>query len=386
MTYEVRANLSELLESENQIHLTVYLENRGNTEDLRQQIRASLSEAAGPLAWALNPEELKQFFHPIEALLDNATVLREFRGNIGLFRTRTSFRVLSIPVELKRSTHVASSFHVKPLLKWMQWDSEFLLLGLDASAIHLFHVTQHACRKLDSIHFPKKLAALQSKVAARRVSGPQEPGALSGSNFGWIKDWISDSASRRGLRLFVVGSAPIVDWFMRTQNYDRAVKASALPFFSESKVSEIIAKLRLLLRAETRKTLERALLTFHVANELHRVEKNIHKIAKAAVRGTVKKLIVAENREIFGRFDRKTGTVAIHPFDLDHEDDDLLDDLAQRVLMSGGEVYLAKDEEIPRGRPILAIIEGEKHQDSAQLGQAMESSKLNSRLSQRSLM
>lgn len=86
-------------------------------------------------------------------------------------------------------------------------------------------------------------------------------------------------------------------------------------------------------------------------------KKNIFQIAKAAVQGRIKKLIIADGINIFGKVDKKTGGLAIHPVDLDHEDDDILDDLAQTVLASGGEVVIAPREEIPKGRPILAIIE-----------------------------
>ena len=41
------------------------------------------------------------------------------------------------------------------------------------------------------------------------------------------------------------------------------------------------------------------------------------------------------------------------------QDDDILDDLAQTVLASGGEVVVASKDELPKGRIILAIL---KHQ------------------------
>ncbi len=85
--------------------------------------------------------------------------------------------------------------------------------------------------------------------------------------------------------------------------------------------------------------------------------KNIFQIARAVVRGQVRKLVIMEDISIFGKIDRKSGGLAIHPFDQDHEDDDILDDLAQMVLSQGGEVIVAPRDQIPKGRPILAILE-----------------------------
>ena len=59
---------------------------------------------------------------------------------------------------------------------------------------------------------------------------------------------------------------------------------------------------------------------------------------------------------IFGKINKDTGGLAIHPFHLDHEDDDILDDLAQAVIKYGGEVVVAPTDQIPSGRPILALL------------------------------
>ncbi len=66
---------------------------------------------------------------------------------------------------------------------------------------------------------------------------------------------------------------------------------------------------------------------------------------------------MTDEMSIFGTIDKKTGGLALHSFDLDHEDDCILDDLAQMVLSQGGEVVIAKRDEIPKGRPILAILD-----------------------------
>ncbi len=99
------------------------------------------------------------------------------------------------------------------------------------------------------------------------------------------------------------------------------------------------------------------MVEFYHAEDLNMANKNIYQIAKATMEGKVKKLIIADGICIFGKVDRKTGSLQIHPAHLDHEDDDILDDLAQEVLSKGGEVVVAARDEIPKGRPILAILD-----------------------------
>jgi hypothetical protein len=183
---------------------------------------------------------------------------------------------------------------------------------------------------------------------------------LCKQTFSWMSDWIEESASRGNLKLFVAGESYLTDQINRGASHNLVVRRPIAPFFSEDQAQDIVQKVRLYLLKEARTRLEQALITFRIADEMNLTQKSIREIARAVVQGRVRKLMIAENREVFGRLNPKTGKLALHPFDMDHEDDDLLDDLAQRVLISGGEVYVAKKEEIPGGKPILAILEEEQ--------------------------
>ena len=67
--------------------------------------------------------------------------------------------------------------------------------------------------------------------------------------------------------------------------------------------------------------------------------------------------MIADDIQLFGKLNGKSGKIKLHEKDLDHEDDDILDDIAQTVLAHGGKVTLAAKNEIPRKYPIMAIID-----------------------------
>lgn len=360
MTLGKNESLTTILESEDQIHLTMYLENRGDLADLKTQVADCMAEAEESLKQVLQPEELEEYLQPVASLLEDASLISKLRGNIGLFRTHTSFRMLSIPVDVKQSTYVASSFHVKPLLRWMQSDCEFLLLELEEDSLHLYLGSQQRLRKIDTILYPKRLAALFAKRRTLTLSERRELKQEANKTFSWVIRWIEEEAPRPGLKLFIAGEKMVWDGFIKAYKHKQTSISPVMNLFLEGKVHEVVFQIRSALLEHTRKSLEQALFTFAIADQMNRTEGNLREIAKAVVSGKVKKLVIAHNREIFGKLDPKTGKLAIHPFDLDHEDDDLLDDLAQKVLMAGGEVYLAKKEEIPSGRLILAILENDE--------------------------
>lgn len=108
---------------------------------------------------------------------------------------------------------------------------------------------------------------------------------------------------------------------------------------------------------------------FSIAEDQSRIAKNIFQISKAVARGEVRKLMVAADAKVFGKIDPKTGGLAINPYHLDHEDYDILDDLAQAVIAQGGEVVVAAEDEMPRARIAMAIL---KRENLSRMDEEME--------------
>ena len=334
-----QSKLKPILESRNGIHLTAYLVNRGNLSDLKSQLRIAINQSCEWLSNVMSTEERNKFLEPIQSLLRDPKIFTQIKGNIGIFRNQESFRILNIPIEIEQSCQVATSFHVKPLLRWLQGDQEFLFLGIEKESAHLYLGCQNSFKLLDSI---------------------QWKGSVKAQTFIWINEWISEFTKIFQPRLFLSGSPELSEKFISSLNYKSIVKTSVQNSFDPRNAFDTCQMIRRILKDESKRSLERALLEFRFAEAGHRAKKNIFQIAKAVVQGKVRKLIVTDELSIFGKIDPQSGGLAIHPFDLDHEDDCILDDLAQMVLSQGGEVVIAKRNEIPKGRPILAILDDEE--------------------------
>jgi hypothetical protein len=352
-----QTTLKPLLESENGVHLTAYLVNRGDLIDLKSQLKTVINETYEWLNTAMPMEERKRFLEPLDALLIDARIFKQMKGNIGLFRTLDSFRVLNIPIDVEYSCQVATSFHVKPLLRWLQVDREFLLLGMEKDSAHLYLGSQDSFKLVDSILFPEFFKEQHSLNDYLSLKESKRKRLKEDETFAWFNEWIKDLTKTTKPKLFVAGEKLKVDALNRNLQYINTAKAPISNSFGEHNVGDICANIRKLLKEESKKALEKSLLEFKFAEEGNRTRKNIFQIAKAVVQGKVRKLIVTDEMNIFGTIDKKTGGLALHPFDLDHEDDCILDDLAQMVLSQGGEVVIAKQDEIPKGRPILAILD-----------------------------
>lgn len=338
-----RMHLKALIESTEGVHLTAYLVNRGDAEDLKAQLRKALSQADEWLEPAMASDARGRFLEPLEALLQDSKVLRQMKGNIGLFRNQHIFRVLNIPIEIEETCQVATSFHVKPLLRWIQTDEEFLLVGFEKNSALLYLGTQASLKLLESVQIYEPHAG--------RVAGDPHDGLA------WLAERIDQLTTRTQPKLFIAGEKSRVQSFVSSLSYKNLVRTAVADVFSRDDVGAVCAVARERLRLEAQKKISRALAEFQFADEGNRVRKNLFQIARAVVQGRVRKLIIAADESIFGKIDKTSGGLALHPIDLDHEDDDILDDLAQMVLNQGGEVVIASRDEIPMGRSILAILD-----------------------------
>jgi hypothetical protein len=354
-----KTTLKPLLESTDGLHLTAYLVNRGDLIDLKAQLRHTIAQAYACLSPVMSTEDRTKFLEPLYALVADTRILKQMKGNIGIFRNQDSFRVLNIPIEVEKNCQVATSFHVKPLLRWLQHDEEFLFLGLERDSAHLYLGSQHSVKLIDSILFPESSSKTSSSEDYLSLKEARELRSHQNEIFSWLNDWISNLTKNSKPKLFLAGEKSLVAATNRNLKYKNTIKTPVSNTFNAQNVSDACASIRKVLKEDSKKSFEMALREFRFAEDSRRTQKNIFQISRAVVRGQVRKLAVTDDLCIFGKIDKKSGGLAIHPIDLDHEDDDILDDLAQMVLSQGGEVIVASRNEIPNGRPILAILDDE---------------------------
>lgn len=349
--------LKPLIESKDEQHLTAYLTNDQNIFHLRRQLRETLEAAYEYLAPVMNQDAMVSFVEPIHNAIEDTKLLKTLKGNVGLFRNENSFRILGLPVPVEKTCVIATSFHVKPLLRWIQVDREFLFLGISEGSASLYYGNQNSFNLLDTIIFPTKLQNstdpdTYDDLKKRRLNGLKYSQTIE-----WLNEWLFSLTKDLKPPLFVAGQKKLTSVFLKSCCYQNTRNQPIWPYFNQERASEICSEIRSSLMKDAKKDLEQCLMEFYQAEDLNLANKNIFQIAKAAIKGKVRKLIIADGIKIFGKIDKKSGELFVHPAHLNHEDDDILDDLAQEVLIQGGEVVVASREEIPKGRPILAILE-----------------------------
>jgi hypothetical protein len=141
--------------------------------------------------------------------------------------------------------------------------------------------------------------------------------------------------------------------------------------FDRDNLNKTCMDIRSIFAQRSKWHLQKSLIEFSVAEDESRILKNIFQISKAVARGEVRKLMIASETNVFGKIDHKSGGLEINPYHLDHEDDDILDDLAQAVIAQGREVVVANDDEMPKLRIAMAILKSGRDQNDSALRRAL---------------
>ena len=335
MITEKWRTIEPILKSNKGIHLTAYLTNTGHYSDFTNQLTEVIKQANEYLSIGLEPDQIKEFLDPIDYLNSDVSIFNNIKHNIAIFRTQEYFRVLSIPISVDNQCHVASSFHIKPLLRWLQDDQDYLFLGIAKDTAHLYFGNQNIFKHIRTLPFSE---SMHKDFCCN------------------LNNLINQTTHFSKPKLFLSGRTQIIKKIKKDLKYDNVIYDPVFNIFKIEKLHIYKQMLRLITKEDSLKKLEQSLQEFRFAETENQTTKNIYHIAQAVTHGKVKKLLVTDEINIFGKIDSKSGQVLIHPFDLDHEDDCILDDLAQLVINQGGEVIIAKMNEIPNRRPILALL------------------------------
>ena len=211
-------------------------------------------------------------------------------------------------------------------------------MGVHPEAVHFYKGTSNDLTKIDSITTPK---------------GDK---AEFDFTMKWLSNWIHYLTKKTQTFVFVVGDKKACRSLERSLRPKGSLPTFIKTEFNEQKLNTKLKRIRSLVRLTAQTKINSTLKEFEIHLKLNTAKSNIFAIAKAAVKGRIRKLLVAEDYLIFGRIDKQNGGLALHPKEMDHEDDCLLDDIAQTVLKNGGEVAVVKRLDMPKQRPILALL------------------------------
>jgi len=296
-----------------------------------------------------------------------------------------TFEVFDLQRPVKELLVVADSFHVKPLLRVLQSADRYQILCLSQHGAKLYEGNRDVLDPVELTNVPSTITeALGEELTEQHLSvGAYGAGAPRAARGGVAGSGAAPSVHAHGDKADEVD----IDRDRFFRSIDRGIlehhsRPSGLPLimaalteyhvpFREVSHNPFLADDGIRsnpealspdqLRTEAWRMVEplylqrlaRLVESYQIARSRQLGSDDLAEVARAVAAGRVGTLLVEANREAPGRFDVATGRV--EPSDLDHpEIDDALDDLAEAVLRTKGEVVVVPRERMPSATGMAA--------------------------------
>jgi hypothetical protein len=307
--------------------------------------------------------DLEHKHHFWQHTLDGLAILAN-PGSLYLFKLQRPVKELVV---------VADSFHIKPLLRYVQSADRFHILALTRHTAKMYEGDRYHVDPVEHQEFPATITdALGEELTEKQIVASGAGGGLHGIRHGHGSR--SEEQEKDDYRFFRVIDRAVLEQFSKPSGLPLILAAltehqgtfrsisqnphllpEGIPHNPDALDTEA-------LRSAAWKILEPFYVQrlaklredYHTAQAHQRGTADLSDAARAAVEGRIATLLLEADRVEAGRLDRHTG--AIQPAHLhDPEVDDLFDDLSEIVLNTAGEVIMVPKEAMPTTTGLAAI-------------------------------
>jgi hypothetical protein len=320
--------------------------------------------------------EIGPLLDPFYALADDHDFWNHALDGLAVLSAPGSFRCYRLQRPVKELAVVADSFHTKPLLRIIQSADRYQILALSRKEIKLFEGNRDAVDEvaLDA-RVPRTITdALGDELTDAHLavaSGATGAGRTPIRQGMGTKSYEVDIDTER---FFRVVDRAVLECHSRPSGLPLILAAlpehhalfrrvSANPFLAPEGIDvhpdaltgdglrewawQVVAP-RYLQR------LQGLVETFSAAKARGAAGEDLAQVAEAATAGRIATLLIDADRQVRGRFDAVRGRIEAVADD-DPLVDDVLDDLGEQVLKTGGEVVIVPVERMPVATGVAAI-------------------------------
>lgn len=309
--------------------------------------------------------EVRPLLEPFHALAENTPFWNHTLDGLAVLGGGGGFRVFELPRSVPELAVVADSFHTKPLVRFLQSADRYQVLSISRHEAKLHQGNRDALDEVDLADgVPRTITdALGDEVtqAHRSVTSKGGSGATH-YGFGSRKDEVGIDAER----FFRAVDRAVLDHHSRPsrlplllatlpEHIDLFRSVSHNPFLMRESIglgTDSLSTERLREEAWRKvqphylERLAKLVDEFQEANSKQLGSADLTDIAQAATAGRVGVLLVEADREIPGKLDAETGRIEFKELD-NPKVDDLIDDLAELVLLKGGDVVVVPADRMP---------------------------------------
>lgn len=318
--------------------------------------------------------EVAPLLAPFEALADNSAFWNHTADGLAVLGAPGMFRVYRLPRPVSELVVVADSFHTKPLLRITQSADRFQVLGLSRDGFKLFEGNRDSLLEVQVLDSAEQTAGgmlnkgADSREGAHRSYGPTGDSAWHGTDvkqaagdrdieqfFRAVDQAVMQRSGESGAMGLILAALPEHHHLFRSVSKNPRLLKEAIDVHPDAMALDALRERAWeLIQPYYLERLSGLLDAYGAAAAKAQGSDLLDDIAKAAVEGRVATLLIEADRLVPGRIDAATGRVSTGKLS-DPAMDDLLDDLGELVLRTGGEVVMVPAQRMPASTGAAAV-------------------------------
>jgi hypothetical protein len=320
------------------------------------------------------PKDIQSLIAPLEALPHDDFWRWQMDG-LAVFSAPDFTTYYRVPMPLPEVAVVADTFHVKPLIRFLQSNRHFFVLALSQNSVALYEGTPYA---LGIVEIPELPASLTEALGIERrdavlnlhstaagsatvFHGQGSPDAENKKEdltrfFRAIDNALWEILREERAPLVLAGVGYYHPIYRSGSRYPYLAEQGVEGNFEQASLEDIHGRVQPLISELYRKREEEVLSAYAQLASHGQGTDDLDAVAWAAVTGHIRQLLLAEGAHCWGILDRGSGTITQRTAQQDTRDDDILDDIAECVLARKGEVLLMPPARMPTASPVAALL------------------------------
>lgn len=361
-----RSDLERLITHREPACVSIYLPTTPLTQDAqadRIALKNLAAEAASQLRAGGHGERPVR---AIEAHLDELVEDDDFWAtqarSLAVFVTEGRVLTFRLANRLQPAAEVADRFHVKPLLRAVTAGHEAFVLALSQSAVRLVEVAADVAAATVKVpDLPRDMShavgrsSLESRSARGRIQGSEGKKVRMAQYARAVDGALREFLAGRETPLILASTAPLDSIFRAACTYPHLVAEPIQGNPDTISDHDLAIAARGVLDAEHARQVAEFAALFEQRGREGRTTTDIAHAAKAATYGAVSAIAVDIDTTVPGLVDDEDGSVTFAEKG-SADTHGVVDQIAGRVLLSGGRVLAVRAADIPGGGQLAAVL------------------------------
>ncbi|HZK28661.1 MAG TPA: hypothetical protein VFD19_00415 [Clostridia bacterium] len=317
---------------------------------------------------------IKSIMQPLHDLRQDLDFWNNALDGLAVLASPTKCIVYKLHIPVKEFAVVANSFHIKPLLRAFQSIENYQLLGLSRENFTLYQGNRYGFQeiKLDPEAPRTMKEVLGDELSGSRLSHGTYAGAGTPAYHGhvdakeeidkdtekyfrYVDAFVYDHYSKHSkLPLILVALKEYHSRFRTLSNNAYLLKEGINKSIDSLGLEEIQKQAREIIEAIDLEKMKNLANAYEKAKAESLGSSDLTQVSKAAYEGRVKTVLIEENRILPGKISFSRGDIDTCDI-TSPECGDILNDLADLVLLNGGDVFVLKEDKMPSTTGTAAI-------------------------------